>query len=299
MKFTLPEVPHNNEEKTDTPAPTTPPAPSAYDALLAKMGRKPERPKTETGESKPSRLHIPEKLRELTDDKDDDGYEVDERQADEAQKLIPEPLKGPLAMGAKILSWIMVPMFMPVISVILMLWLSAMRAMPEANKITVVMVIAGFNTILPMILIGVLRAIGLVRDVGLNSRRERFIPYVITIAGLVCSIFFLKMQGAPEWMWSTYVGAAAAICICCAVNFKWKISAHATGAGGVLATLLVINMYGSPVVNLTWWMFGAAILTGLLGSSRVFLRRHTDMQVLAGVVNGFLCVYLAALILSA
>lgn len=230
-------------------------------------------------------------------DSDDDGFEVDSREADEAVAAIHPGLPGPLSKLATLLSWIMVPLIMPVVTVILALSLSSLSAIPFNAKLRIVLVVAGFNTILPMVLIGVLKGVGIIKDLGLNCRKERVIPYLIIIAGLVLTTIYLRNGNAPAWLWSLYVGAAVASAICCVINMWWKISAHATGAAGVIATLIIISMFGNPIMSLRWWLAGACLLTGLMGSARVFLRRHTDRQVMAGYVCGFCCIYFTALII--
>lgn len=290
MKFSLPEIPDSHEEK--------PRGTSHYDALRAKLGKAPE-----TADA--AEEAAPDKEKSGTESEASgrqpfasayNGYEVDIRQAQEAGEAMPEPIKGVAATLATIISWVMVPLLMPVISCLLILGVSEYRDMAADDKLAIIMVVTGLNTLLPMILIAVLRSLGVVRDIGLNSRRERLVPYIITIIGLGCTVVFLRLQGAPEWMWATYLGAAVASGICCVVNFWWKISAHATGASGLIATLVITGMYGNAT-HITWWIFGAALITGLMGSARVFLRRHTDLQVLAGYVVGFLSVYLTTVVL--
>lgn len=296
MKFTLPEIPDGREQSSrDT---------SHYDALLSKLGKKLQASadataKTDTAQSgtdKPASSVADEPQGRQPFARAYNGYEVDIAQAREAGEGMPEPVKGLATRLATLISWLMVPLLMPVVSCILMLGVSVYRQLPGDRRLAIIMVVAGLNTLLPMILIAVLRALGVVRDIGLNSRRERLAPYIITILGLGCTVVFLRMQGAPEWMWGTFLGAAVATAICCLVNFWWKISAHATGAAGVIAALVAMGVWGQAP-HIAWWLFGACLLTGLMGSARVFLRRHTDLQVLAGYVVGFCSVYFTILIL--
>lgn len=294
MKFSLPDIPESDEQpRQDT---------SHYDALLSKLGKTPRTTKASAPEAEGlppagteaasgSEAHGHEPFSKAYS-----GYEVDLAMAREASEAMPEPVKGLATRLATLISWLMVPLLMPVVSCILMLSVSVYRQLPADSRLAIIMVVAGLNTLLPMILVGVLKALGIVRDIGLNSRRERLAPYIITILGLGCTVVFLRLQGAPEWMWGTFLGAAVATAICCIVNFWWKISAHATGAAGVIAALVAMGVWGQAP-HVAWWLFGACLLTGLMGSARVFLRRHTDLQVLAGYVVGFCCVYFTILIL--
>ncbi len=53
---------------------------------------------------------------------------------------------------------------------------------------------------------------------------------------------------------------------------------------------------GPSADGMVWWIVGAIITAGLLGSARIWLGRHTLMQVLAGSAVGFLSVWTLSLI---
>ena len=97
------------------------------------------------------------------------------------------------------------------------------------------------------------------------------------------------------WMTMFFCGGAIAGAINLIINFKWKISAHAAGMAGVAAILLRMAHELPDTANITWLVIWL-ILTGILGASRIWLRRHTLSQVLAGYLNGFLCVWLMTMI---
>lgn len=199
-----------------------------------------------------------------------------------------------MATVCTIAGWMAIPLFMPAIGIALIFTLSAYSRIPLTSKWVVALVVTGLNTVLPMAIIHALKAMGVVHDVGLNERRERLYPYIITIIGLGLTSLYLHTVGAPRWIWAFYAGAAVTAAISLVVNSRWKISAHAGGIAGIIALLAVMARMGGTPTNLTWWMAGATVIAGLLGSSRVYLYRHTPMQVLAGYVAGFFPAYLLA-----
>ena len=77
------------------------------------------------------------------------------------------------------------------------------------------------------------------------------------------------------------------------VNFKWKISGHGAAIGGMLAFLVFLAYNGLNAWPMDGWIFGAILATGITGTSRLILERHTLLQVAAGTVNGAVCVWLA------
>lgn len=219
------------------------------------------------------------------------------RQASMPTPPVPKPCrprKDPLSAVCTIAGWVLVPLVMPSIGIALIFTLSAYSQIPLTSRWVVALVVTGLNTVLPMSLIYILKALGVVHDVGLNERRERLYPYIITIIGLSLTALYLHAVGAPRWIWAFYAGAAVTAGISLLVNSWWKISAHAGGIAGIVALLAVMARMGGTQVNLTWWIAGAFLIAGLLGSTRVYLDRHTPMQVLAGYVAGFFPTYLMA-----
>jgi len=75
------------------------------------------------------------------------------------------------------------------------------------------------------------------------------------------------------------------------VTIRWKISAHAAAIGGLLGGFLMlsIRLQENPV-----WILSALILiSGIVGSARLILGKHTSTQVYAGFMLG-LCMMMMA-----
>ena len=136
-----------------------------------------------------------------------------------------------------------------------------------------------------------LKALKLIEDPHLNNRKERFIPYVITIVCYVASALYLASINAPEWLWMFMFGGGCAALVSMIVNFAWKISAHMAGIGGFVALVCRINADGDGIFELLPVICIAIVIAGILGTSRIAMERHTFWQVIAGTVNGFVCVY--------
>ncbi len=206
---------------------------------------------------------------------------------------IPEPSEYPgIDAFAKFLSWVLVPLLMPVYGIILIFNLSILSFVPFSQKVGFTLIVAAFNIAIPALLVLLLKRFGIVHDIGLNGRKERLIPYIITILCMGGTGLFLFHKGFPMWVNMFYIGGAVAGLIEFLVNFKWKISAHSAAIAGIVALLIHITHNPYPSPWLTVWMIIALLCTGILGSARLWLRRHTLLQVLAGYAVGFISVYL-------
>jgi len=192
---------------------------------------------------------------------------------------------------ARGLSWVFVPMLMPIYGMMLVFALSILTFTPWITKVSFTLVVAAINVLLPVLLILVLKKMGIVKDVGLNERKERLIPYIVVAACFGATAYFLYYKHAPMWLVSFFTGGMAAAIFNLIVNTWWKISAHAAGIAGIVALLMRVWSEGYPQGNVTIWLVFVIIMAGLLGSARIWLGRHTVCQVLAGYAVGFLCVF--------
>lgn len=190
-----------------------------------------------------------------------------------------------------ILSWLLVPLIMPVFGILFIFRLSILDVVPAGAQTGVTFVIAGINFFAPMLIIWLLKILGVVQDVGLNGQKERLIPYILTALCYGASAWFVASRGAPVWVAMFFCGGALAALINMAINFKWKISAHAAAIAGLIALLIRLQRDVAVEPKLFVWLLITVGVTGLLGSARVWLGRHTVWQVLAGYLVGFCSVF--------
>ncbi len=193
---------------------------------------------------------------------------------------------------ASVFSVLLSPMLMPTYGMIIAFQLSTYQILLTTDKLIVIAVIAALTCVIPAVLFLVMKYFGILTDVHLNNRSERFLPYAIIIVCYVVAALYLFNINAPTWMWMFLFGAGVASLVSLVVNIVWKISAHMAGIGGIIGLLCKINNFGDGVFDLMPIICVVIIVAGILGTSRLAMERHTLWQVIAGVFNGFLCVYL-------
>lgn len=190
-----------------------------------------------------------------------------------------------------IYSWIMCPLLLPFYAMLLVFSLSILTYTPIRTKISFILIVGVVNTIIPMLFVFLLKAMRIIHDMNLNTRRERTAPYIVVGICLVFTGFFLGAKHSPIWVETFFIGGAIASLINLIINIHWKISAHATAAAGVTAMLIRMAHVGMPQHDITTWIIVIVLLSGLLGSARIYMGRNTLMQVLAGYFIGFCSVY--------
>lgn len=196
------------------------------------------------------------------------------------------------------LSWIFVPLMMPVYGAIIAFTLSILSFNMLSVRVLFIGLVAGINLMLPISVIIILKRVGVLSDYGVNRRSERSLPYLIGIVCLIATAVLLYFKHAPLWFVAFYVGGALAGIIELLVNLRWKISAHAAGVAGVVALLTYLVLYDFSLPSAFGWLVGAVAIAGLVGSARILLGKHSVWQVLAGYAVGFAAVYIPLLILA-
>ncbi len=199
---------------------------------------------------------------------------------------------------ARIFSTVLSPLLMPSIGIFLALWATVLCYIPYGTRLVVLLVVFGITCIMPMVAIAVLHNLKIIEDKRLVKREERWLPYIATVLCYICSAIYLYHIHTPQWVVMFMVGGAAACLVSTIVTLWWKISAHMAGIGGLLAFAIRIHIDGYNVIDMKLVIALLVLLAGCLGSSRIFMNRHTLMQVLMGFANGFVVVYLTSMLFS-
>ncbi len=193
--------------------------------------------------------------------------------------------------AAHFISFIFSPLLIPLYVMCLACYLSYMAVLPFGTLVKVTLTVFALTCLFPLISIGVLYKTGKVSDPGLNNRNERTIPFIISAVSYILCFIYLRMLNAPYWL-TNFSAAGLAIAItACLINLKWKISIHLAAMGGLTGFILRLMVSGQTLRPTFYWLLAAIVATGLTGTSRLILERHTPSQVGAGVVAGVLLTY--------
>ena len=195
---------------------------------------------------------------------------------------------------ANVLSGMFHPLLMVTYGVILALTYTYLAIYPMGMKLSIVGGVFVMTAIVPALFIWIMYKTGMAGDLDLTNRKERTLPYIIFATSLLATGFLLYKLRMPVWFLLELFGACAALLIAMLINHYWKISAHMIGVGGLVGGILgaahiqMINPYEGIMI--------AFVVSGLVGTSRLILKRHTPMQVYAGFMLGFTCVFLSSLL---
>ncbi len=159
---------------------------------------------------------------------------------------------------------------------------------PEEFKIRLFYLIVLSTLLIPMITIIGLRLSGMVKSLHMPEVKDRTVPFLIVSLYFILTTYFLyqKTEFDPI-LWNGMAVITFSVIILTIITWFWKMSAHMTGAGGLLAVVLVLGLK-FPAFEILYPLLLTLLLSGAIASSRLYLQAHRPLEIYAGFLMGFL-----------
>lgn len=189
---------------------------------------------------------------------------------------------------ALLLSVIFQPLLMPsLVFGLLFFGVPQATSLPEAFKVRIFYLIVSSTLLIPMILMLGLRWSGYVKSLHFEEKSDRRIPFLVVTLFYVLTTYFLKEKTELDpILWQGMAVITIAVALLTAVTFFWKMSAHLTGIGGVLAVVGILGLY-FPSLTVAYLLVAILVLGGMVASSRLYLDAHRPAEVYVGLLVGF------------
>lgn len=199
---------------------------------------------------------------------------------------------------SKGISFVFSPLIIPTYAIALMFGVTELAFVPFLTRLITVGVVFFLTCLAPMVVIGVMRKMNKVSDVSLTQRKDRLRPFCWTLVFYIMTIVYLYAVGGPHWLVGFMIGATVGLACVSLVSCWWKISAHATAVGGLLAAVVSLSMHAVFPLGALVMLTIVMMIAGLVGVARLLLQSHTPMQIYAGYAVGFVFVYLFSNLLN-
>lgn len=189
-----------------------------------------------------------------------------------------------LLQTARIVSLIFSPLHLPLMAMVVLLSFTYMSLLPVGFTILLLLITWFFTVGLPRMLIrGYMRLYGL-SHADLRKKRNRVMPYALTIISYTALLGLMLHFQFPRFLILVGVISLAVLLLCSVINPFYNVSSHAAGAGAATGTLMGFSLiYGYEA---TGWLCLAFLLSGIVCTGRVILRRHTLGQTALGMALG-------------
>lgn len=199
-----------------------------------------------------------------------------------------------LTQTARLISSVFHPLFMPSIGLLIIFNTDSYINFTTATaiKLQVFLVIVVSTLIIPLLVSILLLNLKLIRSLEMELSRERILPYGVTILLYFSTLFFLReADQLPSIIYKFVTGAGLSVFLAFLINFKWKISAHMIGIGGLIGALIGVSLKLNT--NVTNYIMVALFIAGLIGTARLFMKAHTPSQIYVGFLVGAACQIIA------
>ena len=214
-----------------------------------------------------------------------------------------------LKISAQILSVICHPLLMLTYMLGLLLivnpYLFGINSASEGKLLMLRVFITSF--ILPAFAIFLMYRLKLISSLTMNDKQQRIGPFIATgVFYLWVFISVFKDSNMPTAFLIAALGTTIGLFACFLINLFFKISLHATGAGGFVGMVLItmwLYSYGAfamwlPFLGVCFVSINAVllvsiVLAGAVGTARLVLGAHTSKELYAGFLLGLVSQYIA------
>lgn len=197
---------------------------------------------------------------------------------------------------SRALSWLLHPFVVPLYVIAFMLLTDGfLSRLPSSVKSYLAWVVMLYAAIVPMLSIAFMRALGLLKNLGLHTQRSRLLPLVVGVVSYLLCAVTLSDVAVATLVRKFVLAAACCEMLALVVTPFWKISLHSICMGGVTAMFTLLSVAGAG--QHFWALVATILLSGALASARLHLGSHNPWQVAAGYFGGLAVAMLAMIYL--
>ncbi|MCI6619116.1 MAG: phosphatase PAP2 family protein [Prevotella sp.] len=191
-----------------------------------------------------------------------------------------------IILAARVMSMLFTPFYLPMVGLIALFIFSYMSLLPWSYKLIVLAMTYLFTILLPTVLIHAYRRYQGWSLIELGAKERRMVPYIISILCYFTCFYLMNLFNILRFIGGILLAALAIQIFCALINVWWKISTHSAAIGGVTGALVAFSFLFA--FNPVWWLCFVLLIAGMVGASRIILRQHSLLQVIAGFFVGVL-----------
>ena len=206
-------------------------------------------------------------------------------------------------------------MLLPTYALLLLLFINpyafGVRSPADTKAVLLLVYVFTTSALIPGIGIAVMKPLGFIKNLESPDRQERVGPYIITGIFYLWLFKNLASSGqAPTLYVVCILGATIALFLAFFINIFTKVSAHATGMGGLFGMLMLTALEwsgmtlnipafgGALAISMPVALAGSVLLAGCVGSARLTLKAHVQQDLWQGYFIGFISVWIARFFFS-
>lgn len=199
-------------------------------------------------------------------------------------------MKKSITIAAKAISILFHPLLIPSIGFLFLFYSGFYFSMINWEIRRFILLIVFFSTCLLPVLTIALLAINPRFSASMEKSTDRVIPLMFSAVYYYAGYYLLgRLPIFPIYKFFL-IATISVIILLMIISLRWKISNHMAAIGGLTGSLLALSI--RLQVNTSQVMALVFLLAGLVGTSRLILKKHSPLQVYAGYALGFLVMFL-------
>ncbi len=190
---------------------------------------------------------------------------------------------------ARVISIIFHPVLVPTLGVLLLLHSGFYFSMLTWEAKRFVLLVVFFSTcILPLLAVSVM-AINPRFDINMPKSTDRIIPLLATSVFYYLGFVLLGRVNIFPVFKLFMLASVLVVILLLLISFKWKISNHMAALGGLAGVFFAFSFRKG--LNPVYSLLILILISGIVGTARLMLKKHSMWQVIAGYVLGFVILY--------
>lgn len=191
---------------------------------------------------------------------------------------------------AKVISIVFHPVLVPSLGLLLLMNSGFYFSMLSWEAKRYVMLIVFFTTcILPLLSVSIM-AVSPKFDINMPKSTDRVFP--LLAASVFYYLGFVLLGRVSMFpVFKLYMLASVLVIVSLLViSLKWKISNHMAAIGGLAGTFFALSFRKG--LNPVYSLMIIILVSGLIGTARMALKKHDVWQIIAGYALGFAILYI-------
>lgn len=141
------------------------------------------------------------------------------------------------------------------------------------------------TVIIPIIFFLILKNLGIINSIFLPSLEERKYPLYISCIIFLMILYKVIPNNYVNELFYYFTGLLTATCATLVLLFfKFKTSMHLLGMGSILTFLIALSIHFETNITIAISLF--TLFTGMVATSRLYLKAHTKNELLIGFLLG-------------
>lgn len=186
---------------------------------------------------------------------------------------------------AQIVSYLLHPLLMPLYAIYFIFNVDSIFSLvPYPARLYSYVVTAVALVVLPLLSMPLFKRFRLISDYGLESKQERVYPILVAVVFAFVGFWVIGRIPYTNIVQQLYLVLIILLSAFSIVTLRWKMSMHMTAMGAVCGFIFILGMKYWGDVRLVFMMM--LVLSGVLASCRLYLKKHNPLQVYIGFLFG-------------